>query len=238
MCDALVQIADTALANPGESATRTTGADRADVVVHLTPAALEGQHCATLDDGTALSAETLRRVACDCGIIAAREDERGEILDVGRKTRSIPPALRRAVTLRHPTCTFPGCMHDRFIDIHHSQHWIDGGETKLGNLVPLCTYHHRFVHEAGWRVEMEDGAPRFIEPAGAAFPTLPRFFDAPSHPLRAYARMHAELPIDDETCLTRWDGTAPDYAECVHQLLASEDSMSIGEWLAEHPGAG
>jgi hypothetical protein len=238
LCDALVRLADAALAEPVETATRTVGADRADVVVHLAPSMLDGTHAATLDDGTHVPAETLRRVACDCGLIGVREDERGEVLDVGRKTRSIPAALRRAVMLRHPTCTFPGCTHDRFIDIHHCEHWIDGGETKLGNLVPLCTYHHRFLHEGDWKVAMHEGVPRFIEPSGADVPAVTRRCEAPADPLAAYAERHAELSIDDETCLSRWDGSQPDYAECVAQLLHDEeDSMSIGEWLAVHPDA-
>jgi hypothetical protein len=236
LCDALVRLADGALAEPAETATRTVGADRADVVVHLAPSTMEGAHAATLDDGTPVTAETLRRVACDCGLIAVSEDERGEVLDVGRKTRSIPVALRRAVMLRHPTCAFPGCTHDRFIDIHHCEHWIDGGETKLGNLVPLCTYHHRFLHEGGWRVAMNDGSPRFIEPSGTTFPTLPRKHRAPLDPLAAFEDKHTALSIDDETCLSRWDGSRPDYTECVAQLL-EEDSMTIGEWLAVHPDA-
>jgi hypothetical protein len=238
LCDALLRVVDAALAEPVENATRTVGAGRADVVVHFAPSTLDGAHAATLDDGTHVPAETLRRVACDCGLIGVREDERGEVLDVGRKTRSIPAALRRAVMLRHPTCAFPGCAHERFIDIHHCEHWIDGGETKLGNLIPLCTYHHRFLHEGGWRVAMHEGVPRFIEPSGVDVPAVPRRCDAPHDPLAAFADKHAALSIDDQTCLSRWDGSRPDYAECVAQLLHDEeDSMSIGEWLAAHPDA-
>jgi hypothetical protein len=239
LCDALVRLADGARAELAAVETRT-GADRADVVVHLAPSTIDGSHAVTLDDGTRVSAATFRRVACDCGVIGVREDERGEVLDVGRKTRSIPAALRRAVMLRHPTCAFPGCTHDRFVDIHHCEHWIDGGETKLGNLLPLCTYHHRFLHEGGWRVSLHEGMPCFAEPTGADFPSMPRRHDAPHDPLAAFGDRHAALSIDDETCLSRWDGSRPDYAECVQQLLSAseiEESMTIGEWLAEHPDA-
>jgi hypothetical protein len=78
------------------------------------------------------------------------------ILDVGRKTRTIPPALRRALEARDRGCRFPGCGL-RFTDAHHIRHWADGGETRLGNLVLLCRFHHRLVHEEGFRVHAPTG---------------------------------------------------------------------------------
>ncbi|MDP9020155.1 MAG: HNH endonuclease [Actinomycetota bacterium] len=81
------------------------------------------------------------------------EDERGTPLDVGRKTRSIPPAIRRALQVRDRGCRFPGCTNRRFVDGHHIRHWAAGGETSLANLTLLCRRHHRAVHEGGYSVE-------------------------------------------------------------------------------------
>jgi hypothetical protein len=90
----------------------------------------------------------------------------GSILDVGRRRRTLGPALRRALEYRDRGCRFPGCGL-RFTDAHHVRHWADGGETKLGNLVLLCRYHHRLVHEEGWKVDWwGEGRPVFFDPRG------------------------------------------------------------------------
>ncbi|MBZ0119882.1 MAG: 13E12 repeat family protein, partial [Sandaracinaceae bacterium] len=92
LADAMVQMAELTISRPEAEVTRT-GADRAQVIVHLAPDAFaSGVLAATLDDGTRVSAEAWRRVACDCGLVGVSEDGRGHVLDVGRRTRSIPPA--------------------------------------------------------------------------------------------------------------------------------------------------
>jgi hypothetical protein len=90
----------------------------------------------------------------------------GSILDVGRKTRTISPALRRALEVRDRGCRFPGCGL-RFTDAHHLTHWSAGGATSLSNCLLLCAWHHRLVHEGGWRVEWwGTGRPVFVDPRG------------------------------------------------------------------------
>ena len=79
----------------------------------------------------------------------------------GRKTRTIPPAIRRALNSRDGGCRFPGCTHQRYVDAHHIEHWADGGETKLSNLVTLCRLHHRLVHEGEILIETPPGAVRW-----------------------------------------------------------------------------
>ncbi|HUG88039.1 MAG TPA: HNH endonuclease [Actinomycetota bacterium] len=90
-----------------------------------------------LDDGTRVAAETSRRISCDAGLVRMRHGPDGQILDVGRRTRTIPPALRRALEAHDRGCRFPGCGL-RFTDGHHVRHWADGGETSLSNTVLLC----------------------------------------------------------------------------------------------------
>jgi hypothetical protein len=119
-----------------------------------------------LEDGTRVSAETSRRLSCDVGLVKVSHGVDGSMLDVGRRTRTIPPALRRALEYRDRGCRFPGCGL-RFTDGHHVKHWADGGETKLENLVLLCRYHHRLVHEEGWAVDWwGEGRPVFFDPRG------------------------------------------------------------------------
>ena len=145
------------------------GGDRHQVVVHIDEATLrkgEAGRC-EIDDGPAIPVETARRLSCDCSKVEITEDEQGEPLDVGRKTRTIPPAMRRALASRDKGCVFPGCNHKRYVDGHHIEHWADGGETKLSNLATLCRFHHRAVHEGGLKMERcDDGAWRFTNARG------------------------------------------------------------------------
>ena len=114
-----------------------------------------------------MAAETARRFACDASVVELTENEDGEPLNVGRKTRTIPAPLRRALKARDQGCRFPGCANSRYMDAHHIVHWVNGGETKPSNLVSLCRFHHHAVHEGGFRIErLDDGALRFVKPNG------------------------------------------------------------------------
>lgn len=136
-----------------------TRAERYQVFLHVEAETLtcdEEPGMSELEDGTRVSAETSRRVACDCAVVRVtrRTGEHGrvEILDVGRRERTVSTPLRRALELRDRGCRFPGCGL-RFTDAHHVIHWADGGETDLDNTALLCDYHHRLVHEGGWEAE-------------------------------------------------------------------------------------
>jgi Domain of unknown function (DUF222)/HNH endonuclease len=117
--------------------------------------------------GTAVPAETVRRLACDAQVSRVITSGRSEPLDVGRTVRVVPPSLRRALSVRDRGCAFPTC--DRpvsWCDAHHVRHWADGGQTQLSNLVLLCRRHHRMTH-AGFRVHMVEGRPVFRRPDGS-----------------------------------------------------------------------
>jgi len=94
-----------------------------------------------------LSRATLEQLSCDCTISRVIMNGASEILDIGRATRNISPALRKAVIARDQTCTEPGCdiPADR-CDIHHIQPWSHGGETNLANLAAKCGPHHWNKH--------------------------------------------------------------------------------------------
>ena len=103
-------------------------------------------------DGVRVSAESSRRMACDAAVVPMTHRD-GEVMGVGRKTRTIPPHIRRALEERDRGCRYPGCG-SRFTEAHHVTHWADGGETSLANTVLLCRRHHRVVHEGRTRMSL------------------------------------------------------------------------------------
>ena len=105
-------------------------------------------------DGPAVPPDTARKLACDAGVTTVVRGSGGEVLDVGRKTRTVPAAMRRALEVRDDRrCSFPGCERTLYLDAHHIEHWIDGGATKLENLCLLCSSCHAFVHDRGVTIE-------------------------------------------------------------------------------------
>jgi hypothetical protein len=171
--DAHAAVADAALSSvQGERA----GGERYHVVVHVDAAALSdrGEGGCELAEGPAVEAETARRLACDAALVRLTERD-GETLSVGRKTRAVPPSVRRALHARDRGCRFPGCENHRFVDAHHVRHWALGGETRLENLVLLCRRHHRLVHEGRYSVErLSRDELRFRDPSGRPIPGAPR----------------------------------------------------------------
>jgi hypothetical protein len=144
----------------------------------------------------------------------------GSVLDVGRRTRAIPPALRRALQARDRGCRFPGCGV-RHAQGHHLQHWANGGPTRLDNLVLLCRRHHRAVHEEGYRVlRAADGALRFSTPAGRPIPETPPPSAVPADPVAALVAAHRArgLAIDAWRALPEWDGERLDLGWAIDVL--------------------
>ena len=173
-----------------ESGTR---AERYQVMVHCDAATLaaEGEPGRSDLDGIRVSAETSRRMACDAAVVAMVHAKDGSVLNVGRRTRTIPAHIRRALEERDRGCRFPGCAC-AFTEAHHVKHWADGGETSLGNTLLLCRRHHRAVHEGQVRVSVAtDGTVLFFAPSGKMLA------DAPGRPTSAGApkgRMVADAP--------------------------------------------
>jgi len=163
--DALLAVCESFLERP-TLATRSR--PRYEVVVQVQRAALEGgtDEPALLGDGTPISAETARRLSCDAAVVRTTTNADGATLDVGRRTRSIPSSIQKALRLRDKRCRFPGCTQDAALNAHHIQHWAQGGATKLSNLVRLCDLHHWFVHEGGGGMRVERGRLHFLDPRG------------------------------------------------------------------------
>ncbi len=242
--DALERMADAFLSGEGGT---VSGGDRCMVHVHTDVETLradgEGAE-STLERGGNVSAETSRRLACDCGVVHWVEGKehansggggpgvvrRGfypdlpglgaDVLNVGRKTRSIPPAIRRALRHRDGGCRFPGCTAHKYVDAHHVVHWADGGETKLDNLVTLCRHHHRAVHEGGFDVRTgADGQPVFYDRQGKRIPEVPETRFRGNVFALITENRRAGVDVSAETCLPDWDGEGMDDDLVVESLF-------------------
>ncbi len=105
-----------------------------------------------LGSGTVIPNETARRLSCDCVLETVITDG-AQVIGVGRNSRTVPGWLRRLVHHRDGgTCRFHGCGNKGWLQVHHIRHWSKGGTTDLDNLILLCGFHHRFVHEHGWHI--------------------------------------------------------------------------------------
>ena len=215
--EALAVLAESFLANGPQD---LSGADRNQIVVHVDAETLSHGHAGRceLEQGPAIASETARRLACDCRVVRIVEGPKGEPLDVGRKTRTIPPGIRRALQARDKGCRFPGCCFKRYVDGHHVQHWANGGETKLSNLVTLCRFHHRLVHEGQVVIQtLDDGAFRFVRPNGESFDSpLPKSTDWTE---LVATQAAADIRITATTAVTRWTGEALDLELVVAGLM-------------------
>ena len=176
-----------------------------------------------IEDRSHVPAETSRRLACDCSIVHWHGNKQGDPLDIGRKTRSIPPAIRRALKRRDHGCRFPGCTCSRFVDAHHIQHWADGGATSMDNLVLLCRTHHRLVHEAGYGVQHQAGkGVVFNLPDGKIIPEGPeRRSRGNINAIKSRNRKNG-LQITPATAIPQWYGDAMDHEMAVDMLLQCE----------------
>src|SRR5207248_3205654 len=206
--DALALVAETALhhgIDPG------TPGERYQVVVHVDAAVLADADApgqSVVEDGAYLPAEPSQRLACDASRVVMRHDADGRITEVGARTRTIPPALRRALEHRDQGCRFPGCGR-RFGQGHHIRHWAHGGPTTLSNLSMLCRRHHRAVHEEGFQVERQpDGELCFRRPDGSVIAHLPTPPPMPSDPAAVLRARNAAdgIHIDAHTSKPGWLG--------------------------------
>jgi hypothetical protein len=196
--DALGLLAECALQTDLD---RGSAGDRYQVVLHVDAEDVKDDAGAVLeleDGGMRVSAETSRRLSCDAGVVVMREGPDGSVLDVGRKTRTVPTPIRRALAARDARCRFPGCTARR-CDAHHITHWVDGGPTSLDNLMLVCRRHHTLLHEGGIAVERNAlGGFTFVRPDGRVIEVAPRGSAGGVTPLTGAGSAAA---------LRRWDGT-------------------------------
>ncbi len=233
--DALALLAETALhrLDPGAPGARY------QVVVHVDAAALAdpdqpGQ--SVLEDGAHVPAETSRRLACDASRVVMRHDPEGRVVEIGARTRTIAPALRRALQHRDQGCRFPGCGV-RFGQGHHLRHWAQGGPTTLSNLAMLCRRHHRAVHEEGFQVDRHpDGALRFRWPDGRPLPDVPPPSSVPADPVHVLREVHVAqgLRLHARTACPGWVGERLDVGwaiDVLHPLAVGPAPITVPQCL-------
>jgi len=149
-----------------------------------------------------------------------RHDEAGRVVEIGARTRTIPPALRRALQHRDRGCRFPGCGV-RVGQGHHLHHWAHGGPTTLSNLALLCRRHHRAIHEEGFQVaRAPDGALRFKRPDGRPLPEVPLPAAVPGDPVGALRARHDAdgLHLTARTACPTWLGERLDVGWAIDVL--------------------
>jgi len=162
--DAMVSMAGSFLSGNVDQSRNTS--DDYLVTIHVDQSAL-----ADGNGRSSLPIESVKRLCCDGHTVIIGEDEKGEPLNIGRKTRTVSTAIKRALQSRDKCCAFPGCHHTRFVDAHHIEHWSAGGETSLDNLMLLCSQHHKLVHEGGFTIERDyKNRWYFKRPDGRAVP--------------------------------------------------------------------
>lgn len=187
VADTLDRLAEAVPIMPGEEAMNHRDARRADALWALCSGHRASEHepgrsCivvhARLDElrnggggevhcGPAVSAPTLERLACDARLELVIEDEAGDPIRVARGRRIPPPWLVRQIRHRDRGCRFPGCGSEAFTQVHHVRWWSRGGRTEAKNLILLCGFHHRLLHEAGWSIRLDPrGVPRWLRPDG------------------------------------------------------------------------
>ena len=223
--DALILMADGYLASETNA---LTGGDRQRIVVHVDAQTLKHDYAGRceLEEGPGIAAETARRLACDTSLVMLIENEHGEPLNVGRKTRTIPPAINpKGTQIERPRLSFPGLYAAPLCRRPPRAALVSGRRAKLSNLLTLCRFHHWLVHEGQIGVHtLDDGAFRFVRPNGAAFESYPPAA-ATQLDWMQLAAVHAkqEIQITPRTAITRWTGESPDYGQAVDWLLRNTE---------------
>ena len=191
--DALVDMASQVL-----SGQQPVHGERTMIVAHVDLSERGAEPHPECASGITLARETIARLMCDA-VVEPVFEEAGFTIGVGRKRREPPQWLRRALVERDEGCRFGGCTRTRGLHAHHIRHWLAGGPTNTNNLVMLCRYHHRLLHEGGWSLRGDpDRRVEFVKPDGGGVPRRCIRVDAPirrrlidrAEPIAAFRSMH------------------------------------------------
>jgi hypothetical protein len=253
--DALVAMADLAMGALAADGKPACTADKYQVVVHIEASSIQANNAEAKNTGAnntegvsaetflclrctleseacvfPLAASTARRLACDATLVTVLEDGAGKPLNIGRRTRTVPPAIRRALTLRDQGCRFPGCCETRFVDAHHVHHWCEGGETSLDNLVLLCRHHHGLLHREAFAIVKGAEGFEFVSADGRKLPRAleTQFADAGDWNDNLVIEEEDDalgLRIDGRTAVTRWLGESMDYGFAVSTLMGIAEAQ-------------
>lgn len=170
-CFASARRADALVALCSARIARDADPDRATVVIHAPiDALLRDAGSCEVEDGPAVHPETVKRMMCNARVQTVLEDGAGNVVGLGRMSREPTAWMIRQVRYRDRGCRFPGCGTRAFTEAHHVVWWRNGGGTNLDNLLLICSFHHRLVHEHGWSVRRDDdGIARWFRGDGTRY---------------------------------------------------------------------
>ena len=218
--DALIQLAEHYIATvTNDSGIKSlAGKQRCQIMLHVDLKTLKGnkssqEACCNIDNQQWISPEIARQLSCDASITTVMEDDKGEVLNIGRKSRTIPTAIHHALNLRDKSCRVPGCCSAKYLDAHHIKHWANGGETSLSNLVMLCRQHHRELHKNAFSIEINKNELIFITAKGKRMKEsiYPQFIES---------SLKSLPKVTKDVMANKWRGEIIDYDMAVDGLLS------------------
>ena len=217
--DALSQMAEHYIATAtNDSGTKSlAGNQKCQIMLHVDLDTLQGKHssghpCCNTDNEHWISPDVVRQLACDASLTTVLEDNKGKVLNIGRRSRTIPPAIQHALSLRDKSCRVPGCCSTTYLDAHHIKHWANGGETSLDNLVMLCRHHHRELHKGVFSIEVKNHELVFVSGKG-------KRLEESIYPQFSHDKLLQLPKVSPEIVVNQWRGELIDYDMGVDGLL-------------------
>ena len=228
---ALTQLAEHYLETANKSSPHTSLSEKYQVLLHINANEAHIDHqinqgdICHVENNKFLSREVARQLACDTHMRVVLEDDDGKILNIGRKSRTIPRAIAHALNIRDGGCRYPGCTQHFWTDAHHVRHWAAGGETKLDNLITLCRFHHTQLHKDVYEIQVKDQDFVFInqdkeEILRSIHPQFP-IAEADDR-VQSMLNDQAHIGIDTSTAETKWRGDAMDIQMALHVAFDAE----------------
>ena len=228
---ALTQLAEHYLETANKTSPHTSLSEKYQVLLHINANEAHIDHqinqgdICHVENNKFLSREVARQLACDTHMRVVLEDDDGKVLNIGRKSRTIPRAIAHALNIRDGGCRYPGCTQHFWTDAHHVRHWAAGGETKLENLITLCRFHHTQLHKEVYEIQVQDQDFVFInqdkeEILRSIHPQFP-IAEADDR-VQSMLNDQAHIGIDASTAETKWRGDAMDIQMALHVAFDAE----------------
>ena len=228
---ALTQLAEHYLETANKSSPHTSLSEKYQVLLHINANEAHVDHqinqgdICHVENNKFLSREVARQLACDTHMRVVLEDDDGKVLNIGRKSRTIPRAIAHALNIRDGGCRYPGCTQHFWTDAHHVRHWAAGGETKLENLITLCRFHHTQLHKEVYEIQVQDQDFVFInqdkeEILRSIHPQFP-VAEADDR-VQSMLKDQAHIGIDASTAETKWRGDEMDIQMALHVAFDAE----------------
>ena len=228
---ALTQLAEHYLETANKSSPHTSLSEKYQVLLHINANEAHMDHqinqgdICHVENNKFLSREVARQLACDTQMRVVLEDDDGKVLNIGRKSRTIPRAIAHALNIRDGGCRYPGCTQHFWTDAHHVRHWAAGGETKLENLITLCRFHHTQLHKEVYEIQVKDQDFVFInqdkeEILQSIHPQFP--VAEADNRIQSMLKDQAHIGIDASTAETKWRGDEMDIQMALHVAFDAE----------------